>query len=252
MNDVAIIVGSGFAQANLVTTELVDIDTPYGKPSSPLLRLGIGSREILAIARHGLASTIAPHLVNYRANVWALRESGIRRCIGLNIVGGITAQMHPGTLAVPNQIIDYTWGRESSFGSLDDSDGRVVHVDVSEPFSSAICGALERGIVRCGLPSHRGVYAVTQGPRLETAAEIDKLDRDGCDFVGMTAMPEAALAREAGIEYAVLAGIVNYAAGRAPDAMPLHEQMMQTVDRVMRSSAEVLEFALDDLLSADL
>jgi purine nucleoside phosphorylase len=233
---VGLIVGSGFAADDWPECRAATLDTPYGPASSPMLELTLGGRPVLCLARHGIGHLYAPHEVNYRANIWALREHGVTDCIGLNLVGGIAASLTPGELAVPDQLIDYTSGRESSFGSF----GDVVHVELTEPFSPALCHRISAAIVQEGLLAHGGTYGVTQGPRLETRAEIDRLERDGCAMVGMTAMPEAALAREAGLDYAVLAGVVNYAAGRSPHGASLHREMRETVGIVMERSKRVV------------
>jgi purine nucleoside phosphorylase len=242
-----VIAGSGFMRMNLEILERIATETPFGETSSPLLRIRLDQHTAWCIARHGLDHTIAPHEVNYRANVWALRERGVRACIGLNWVGGIVRALGPGQLALPAQIIDYTHGRATTFGG---SDGGVRHIDFSEPFDSSVRGALAIAMHECGLTVHGGIYGVTQGPRLETAAEIDRLERDGCAMVGMTAMPEAALAREAELPYAILAAVVNYAAGRAE--LGLHEQMVAAAERVTRRQHRVLVRFLNHPFAADL
>lgn len=244
-----LIVGSGFADAELPITGEQSVATPYGPPSSPLFRVGLGGREIVALARHGFGHEYAPHEVNYRANIRALRDAGVDRCIGLNIVGGIAEALGPAELAVPDQLIDYTWGRAGSFGG---DGGGVVHVEFAEPFSATLRSALVAAVESLGLTAHAGTYAVSQGPRLETRAEIDRFERDGCAMVGMTAMPEAALAREAGIDYALLAGVVNYAAGRGPAGVSVHAQMHETVGLVMARSRQVIEALVSRAASGDL
>jgi purine nucleoside phosphorylase len=237
MTSVAFIVGSGFGRSTLKLRPLDPVDTPYGLTSSPLHALDLDGIEVVVIARHGLKHQWAPHAVNYRANIWALRELGTTHCLAFNVVGGINADLTPGSFAVPHQLIDYTWGRESSFGR---ADGGVEHIEFTRPFSAPLRGTLEAACEANDIRVQRGVYAVTQGPRLETAAEIDRLERDGCDMVGMTAMPEAALAREAGIEYALLAGVINHAAGRAPGDRSLHAEMTEVLDAIMHTAQAVL------------
>lgn len=239
-----LIVGSGFKAERFSIASSKDESTPYGSPSSPLLSLAIAGRELICIARHGLDGSIAPHAVNYRANVWALAAAGIETCIGLNAVGGIAPALGPGELAVPDQLIDYTWGRESSFGG---PDGGVVHVDVTEPFDAVLRGRIAAAIDACGFRVHVGTYGVTQGPRLETAAEIARLARDGCAMVGMTAMPEAALARERSMRYAICAGVVNFAAGLAPDGAPIHSQLIESIELGMTRMQQVVTRLLEDL-----
>jgi 5'-methylthioinosine phosphorylase len=235
---IGLIVGSGFAASALTYRETAMIESRFGFPTSPVLHTELGGKPVPCIARHGLDHRYAPHEVNYQANVWAMKDSGVDACIGLNIVGGIAPALKPGELAVPEQLVDYTWGRQTSFGR---ALGTLLHVDVTEPFDPVLRGELAAAIEACGHRVHGGVYGVTQGPRLETAAEIDRLARDGCDMVGMTAMPEAALARELGIDYAILAASVNYAAGRAPDATPIHTELEQTISTAMARIMQVLE-----------
>jgi purine nucleoside phosphorylase len=214
-----------------------------------MMRAVSGQTEVSVLARHGVHHEWAPHAVNYRANIWALREMGVTHCIAQNVVGGIHRSLTPGVIAVPSDLIDYTWGRESSF---DPEHGGVTHIEFTHPFSDVVRAALEAACTAEGLPVHRGIYGVTQGPRLETAAEIDRLERDGCAMVGMTAMPEAALAREAGIAYAVLAGVVNHAAGRAPAGESLHAEMLDALDAIMDASVKVLVHSAAALVAHDL
>ena len=197
--------------------------TPYGEPSSAVLTLAIRGERVPCIARHGEEHGLAPHEINYRANLWALEQRGVRVCIGINTVGSIDAALLPGELAVPDQLIDYTHGRVSTFGG--GAGAPVRHIEFGEPFAPVLRGRLAAAAADCGFAVRGGTYGVTQGPRLETAAEIERLARDGCAMVGMTAMPEAALARELGIDYAICAVAVNHAAGRSPDGAPLLPQI---------------------------
>jgi 5'-methylthioinosine phosphorylase len=238
----ALIVGSGFERLGLEVLTRSPTKTPYGEPSSPVLTVRVGAARVACIARHGETHALAPHEVNYRANLWALKQRGVGTCIGLNTVGAIAAGFLPGELAVPDQLIDYTSGRAATYGGAGEP---VVHVDFTEPFAPALRGRIATAIADCGYPVHGGTYGVTQGPRLETAAEIDRLARDGCAMVGMTAMPEAALARELAIDYAVCAIAVNHAAGRAPDGALIEAQMQ----RFMAVGLEKLEAVLDRLFA---
>ena len=211
--DLAIIGGTGlYAFPGLADAECLEPATRWGVPSAPIVTGTLAGRRVAFLARHGESHTIAPHRINYRANLAALHELGARRVVGVNAVGGIRADMGPRVLAVPGQLIDYTSGRAGSFC---DADGEpVLHVDFSQPYSAALRGELLAAAARAGVAVvDGGCYGATQGPRLETIAEIERLRRDGCDLVGMTGMPEAALARELGIEYACLALVANWAAG---------------------------------------
>ncbi len=211
----AIIGGSGLTQlANLAVSNRQVVRTPYGDPSGPLTFGKIGCADVVFIARHGYGHTIPPHLVNYRANLWALaREAKADRIVSVASVGGIRADLTPGTLVVPHQIIDYTWGRDGSF--LAETGGQVIHTDFTHPYDGELRRWILEKAAECGEAVVDGaVYAATQGPRLETAAEINRLERDGADIVGMTGMPEAVLARELDVPYAALCVVANHAAGR--------------------------------------
>lgn len=203
------------------------VDTVYGVPSSPLLRGKLAGREVVFLMRHGPEHHIPPHKINYRANIRALADAGVQQVIAASAVGGIGVAMYIGRLVIPHQIIDYSWGREHSFS---DGSNALQHVDFTEPYDANLCAALLAGARRLGLkPAAQAVHAVTQGPRLETAAEVDRLERDGCDIIGMTGMPEAGLAREAGLAYACCAIVVNAAAGRGADA--IHAQIEKTLQQ---------------------
>lgn len=211
----AIIGGTGLTQLDGLTIKAaLNLDTPYGAPSAPVLRGEYAGREVLFLARHGQPHRIPPHQVNYRANLWALREAGAQAIIAVNAVGGIHSAMGTGHFCVPHQLIDYTSGRAHTFyeGELE----HVTHVDFSHPYDAGLREKLSGALAaeRCAFSSH-GVYGCTQGPRLETVAEIARMERDGCDIVGMTGMPEAALARELALPYACLALVVNPAAGKS-------------------------------------
>ena len=209
----AIIGGSSlYALPAMQITQQVEVATPYGAPSGALVHGRLGQRELVFLARHGEGHRLPPHMINYRANVWALREQGATAIIAVATVGGIGAAFVPGTLALPDQIIDYTWGRASTY--CDGVDGVVKHIDFTQPYDAQLRARLLRAARELREPVHDGgCYATTQGPRLETAAEIRRLARDGADMVGMTGMPEAALARELGLPYAALTLTVNAAAG---------------------------------------
>jgi purine nucleoside phosphorylase len=243
MSDLALIVGSGFAHLKLAFVARSPTKTPYGPPSGPILTVAFGAHRVLCCPRHGETHALAPHEINYRANLWALHAHGARRCIALNVVGAIAPQFLPGDLAVPEQLIDYTWGRAATFGG----DGNVVHIDFTQPFDAVLAGQLATAIAACGYSVRRGVYGVTQGPRLETAAEIDRLERDGCAMVGMTALPEAALARELYLDYAMCAVAVNYAAGRSPDGATILSQIELNLALGMQRANEVLQRLIPNL-----
>ncbi|MFT4873268.1 S-methyl-5'-thioinosine phosphorylase [Congregibacter sp.] len=189
------------------------VDTPYGQPSMAIEEGVFAGRKLFFLHRHGGgAQPIPPHLVNYRANIWALRELGVERIFAANAVGGVNSQMIPGKLVIPHQLIDYTWGREHSFD--DGSRGELLHVDFTRPYDETLRSEILSAAVAADVPHLDGaVLGVVQGPRLETAAEITRFAQDGCDLIGMTGMPEAALARELHIPYAAVCMVVNAAAG---------------------------------------
>ena len=238
MTPLALIVGSGFERLGFEVLTRSPTKTPYGEPSSGVLTLGVGGARVPCIARHGEEHHLAPHEINYRANLWALAQHGVRACVGINTVGAIDAALSPSELAVPDQLIDYTHGRLSTYGGAGEP---VRHIEFGEPFSPSLRGRVAAAAADCGFAVRAGTYGVTQGPRLETAAEIERLARDGCAMVGMTAMPEAALARELDIDYAICAVAVNYAAGRAPDGAPILAQIEQFSSLGLRKVRAVIE-----------
>lgn len=221
-----VIGGTGTAQL-FGAGEVLELEPGrWGSVSAPLQRYRFGPAEVLFLARHGTPAgpTIPPHRINYRANLWAFRELGVEQVLGINAVGGITPAATPGRLVIPDQLIDYTWGREQTYTGNDVFP--LQHVDFTLPFSQSLRDRLLAAAKASALDLvPTGTYAATQGPRLETAAEIDRLERDGCDVVGMTAMPEAGLARELNIAYAICCVVVNRAAGRNPGGESIHAEI---------------------------
>ncbi|MDR2209634.1 MAG: S-methyl-5'-thioinosine phosphorylase [Azoarcus sp.] len=225
----AIIGGSGLTQ--LSTLEVLRREvarTPYGEPSGALTFGRLAGREVVFLARHGYGHTIPPHRVNYRANIWALKNAGADSIVSVASVGGIRRDCVPGALVVPDQILDYTWGRAHTFS--DRIDTLVRHIDFTIPYDEGVRCRIFRAAREAGVEMIDGaVYAATQGPRLETAAEIDRFERDGADLVGMTGMPEAALARELELPYAAINVVSNYAAGRETSAQNVHFECIEQV-----------------------
>jgi 5'-deoxy-5'-methylthioadenosine phosphorylase len=237
-----IIGGTGLAQlANLEITHRKVARTPYGEPSGALTFGRMCDQEVIFLARHGYGHTIPPHEVNYRANMWALKDHGVDRVVSVATVGGIHPEMIPGTLVIPDQIIDYTHGRAATY--FVESDKTVTHIDFTFPYCDAMRAALLQAAVDAGISLRDGgVYGAVQGPRLETAAEINRMERDGADMVGMTGMPEAYLARELGICYATVGAVVNYAAGRGLSADGIQMEEIQSVlGEVMLQVRHLLE-----------
>lgn len=237
---IGIIGGTGLNQLQGVTiTEQRWVDTPFGEPSSILTFGEISGQKIVFLARHGNPHKIAPHLINYRANISALQQAGVKQIIAVNAVGGIHSELAPTVLAFPDQIIDYTHSRAATI-----FDGchieTVEHVDFSYPYTPNLRDQLVSAakLVNAKFLGN-GTYAATQGPRLETAAEIKRLKQDGCDMVGMTGMPEAIIARELGLEYACIALSVNWAAGLTNETITM-EEIHQTVEKGMTQVFEVL------------
>lgn len=238
-----IIGGSGLTRLDATWVEREqDVITPYGAPSAALSFGRLGGMPLVFLPRHGKAHTIPPHRVNYRANLWALRQAGVTRVVGVAAVGGIGAGMAPGRLAVPDQVIDYTWGREHTLFETDPAG--VTHVDFTEPYCQTLRQDLLQAGARVGIALHDGgTYGATQGPRLESAAEIERLERDGCDMVGMTGMPETSLAREFGLCYASLALSVNWAAGKAAGPITMTEIEQYLKDGMLRAMAVLAALA---------
>ncbi len=234
-----VIGGSGLSQLpGLNIIEKIQLDTPFGAPSAPIVKGELNGQTIMFLPRHGEHHTIPPHLINYRANLWALHHLGVREILAVAAVGGISDVMLPGVLALPDQIIDYTWGRASSLFSEDFSADK--HIDFTYPYDAG----LRRKIIDAAanidlLILDGGTYAVTQGPRLETAAEVRRLANDGADMVGMTAMPEAAIARELDLAYASIAVVANKAAGLDEKTLTM-DDILQTIAVAMDSVKQLI------------
>jgi 5'-deoxy-5'-methylthioadenosine phosphorylase len=231
MKRIAIIGGTGLTELTGFELEAsLPISTPFGKPSSELLVGDYQGKHIVFLNRHGKHHTIAPHKINYRANIWALKELGVEHIIATAAVGGISENMAPGVLCVPDQIIDYSHSREQSFFS--DNFTAEKHIDFSYPYTESLRQSIIEAAEQCQIDIiNQGTYGVAQGPRLETAAEIKRLAQDGCSIVGMTAMPEAALARELNLDYASCAVSVNWAAGLTGGVIS-----MQDIERSLTES----------------
>lgn len=243
MTEIAIIGGSGLTRLEaLKVVRQREVSTPFGEPSAPMTFGLFDGHEVVFLPRHGAAHTIPPHKVNYRANLWALKQIGIEVIIGIAAVGGIRSDMTPGSIAIPDQVIDYTHGRNSTY--FDNDQAQVTHIDFTEPY----CEALRREILSSAESAGidiigNGTYGATQGPRLETSMEINRMEKDGCDIVGMTGMPEAALAREQDICYACCAVIANRAAGRGDGPITMEEiekNLLEGMDRVRIILSNVL------------
>lgn len=221
--ELAIIGGTGLTSLKtLEITRREVVHTPYGEPSGPLTRGVLGGKEVIFLARHGYGHTIPPHKVNYRANLWALKQIGVKKVVAVAAVGGIRTDMAPGSIVIPDQIVDYTWSRYHTYFENDLT--HVMHIDFTEPYCEELRAILLKACHNAGLPViENGTYGATQGPRLETTAEINRLERDGCHMVGMTGMPEAALAREAELCYAACAVVANWAAGRGDGGISMEE-----------------------------
>ncbi|MDD9984057.1 MAG: S-methyl-5'-thioinosine phosphorylase [Gammaproteobacteria bacterium] len=242
MNDLAVIGGSGLMELEgLEIVRRETVDTPWGPPSAPLSHGRLEGIAIMFLARHGVPHAIPPHRVNYRANIWALHHAGARRIIAVAAVGGIRSGFDSGVIVVPDQIVDYTWGRAHTF--FEDDLDHVVHVDFTSPYCERLRAGLLDAARRAGVDAaDGGTYATTQGPRLESAAEIDRLERDGCDIVGMTGMPEATLARELGMRYAHCAVVSNRAAGRSAEALTMDMIRANLESGVARAQRLLAEF----------
>ena len=248
MQLVAIIGGSGLTNLkNLEITRREVMRTPFGEPSAPLVFGQLGGQQTVFLARHGHGHTIPPHEVNYRANIWALKEAGANQVIAINAVGAITNSMVPASLVLPDQIIDYTYGRAHTFFGNDQKS--VTHVDFTFPYCEELRQSLIAAARKAKLPlAAQGTYAATQGPRFESIAEIRRLERDGGDIVGMTGMPETSLARELGLCYACIAVVANPAAGKVAGVISLKE-IERTLETGMDKVRSLLEQTLPMLMA---
>jgi len=239
MKKIAVIGGTGLDQLKgLSYLQECSLDTPYGVPSRPIQTGVLAGHTLFFLQRHGAPLAIPPHRINYRANMWALHSLGVTDVIAVNAVGGITPRMHAGALVIPDQIIDYTWGREHSID--DGSTGSLLHVDFTEPYDAILRTALAVAAAAEGIDHRReATHGVTQGPRLESAAEIRRMEQDGCHIVGMTGMPEAALARELGMKYAAVCMVVNAAAGKGDGPITM-DTIRETLEREAALVARLL------------
>jgi 5'-methylthioinosine phosphorylase len=250
--ELAVIGGTGLYQlAALEDEQVLEGETIYGRPSAPVHVGRIAGRQVAFLARHGEGHSLPPHQVNYRANLRRLADLGVRQVLAINAVGGITERFGPRVIALPDQIIDYTWGR---IGTICEEPGTpVVHIDFTEPYSERLRQRVLRAAATAGVAViDGGCHGVTQGPRLETRAEVARLRRDGCDLVGMTSMPEAALAREMDLDYACLALVANWAAGctDAGATGPAEEITMAEVVANVEAATAALPRLLQALLTA--
>jgi 5'-methylthioinosine phosphorylase len=243
MKPLAIIGGTGVTELEgLEVLREHSISTPYGQPSRAIQEGRIGAALVYFLQRHGSPNAIPPHKINYRANLWALNSLGVDGIVAINAVGGIAEAMTPGLLLIPDQVVDYTWGREHTFDV--GQEGSLLHIDFTEPYERGLRGALLDAAAAARIPhAPSGVHGITQGPRLETAAEVRRMSRDGCDVVGMTGMPEAALARELGLPYATICMVVNLAAGLGD--VPLTTAIMH---EILEAEAGVVRKLLRELL----
>lgn len=230
-------------------TETLDIDTPYGLPSAPVRIIETEPLRLLFLPRHGSPHRFPPHLVNYRANLWALKEAGAGQVLAVSAVGGINDAYGPGTLAAPDQLIDYSWGREHSYS--DSEHVPLVHVDFTNPYEGPLRRALLQSADRIGLELvDGGCIGVFQGPRLESAAEVEKARRDGCDMAGMTSLPEAGLARELGLDYAGIAVVSNWGAGVSDDLIS-EDDIAETLREPMSRVRALLKALVQTLSNSD-
>lgn len=246
MAELAIIGGTGLTTLkNLEIKKREVMRTPYGEPSGPLVHGQLCNKDVVFLPRHGQGHTIPPHMVNFRANIWALKETGVDSVIAVAAVGGIEAGLKPTMLAFPDQIIDYTWSRKHTY--FENNLSEVTHIDFTRPYSESLRQLMIEAARELKLEfADHGTYGATQGPRLETAAEIDRLENDGCTIVGMTGMPEAALARELSLPYACCAVIANRAAGRGEGVISL-EEITANLSEGMEAVRRLLETAIPKL-----
>ncbi len=238
MTTLAIIGGTGLTQlSELTIIKREQLSTPYGSPSAEFVTGELNNTQVIFLARHGNPHSIAPHNINYRANIWGLKQLGVEQIIAVAAVGGITGDMAPAHIAIPDQIIDYSYGRKHTFFDEDE----LTHIDFTYPYSQKLRSRLISAAADANIKiSPLGTYGCTQGPRLETAAEIRRMEQDGCDLVGMTGMPEAALAKELAIDYAAINVIANWAAGKSEGEITMAE-IERHLHKGMANVAELLK-----------
>lgn len=240
----AVLGGTGLTSlSRLELLQQMEMDTPFGDTSSEVTIGRISGNRVAFLARHGKAHSIPPHKVNYRANVWAMKTLGVKNMIAINAVGGISENMIPGSLVIPDQIIDYTTSRKNTF--FESELKHVTHIDFSYPYDAALMQTIKQAAQDLGISLIEGAtYAATEGPRLETAAEIQRLKRDGCDIVGMTGMPEAALARELDINYASICVNANWAAGLSDELIS-----MEAIEKNLQGGMEKIHILLSAIFA---
>lgn len=240
MTQLAIIGGTSLTQlSDLIIIKRDKLATPYGSPSADFITGELNQKEVIFLARHGCPHTISPHQINYRANIWGLKQLGVEQIVAVAAVGGITEEMVPAHIAIPDQIIDYSHGRKHTF--FEDENYPVTHIDFTYPYNQKLRSALISAAAIANINiSPIGTYGCTQGPRLETAAEIKRMEKDGCDVVGMTGMPEAALAKELGMDYAAISVVANWAAGKTAGEITMAE-IEQHLHVGMANTAQLLK-----------
>lgn len=240
----AVIGGTGLSDPEILGPHAImhSISTPYADKAVEIYISSRSGVQVPFLPRHGVGHKCPPHAINYRANLWALKEAGVKTIVAVNAVGGIHSALAPGGIAVPEQIIDYTWGRKHSF--CDGESDALLHIDFTHPFDARLRADIVAGALEKDVPIWpHGVYACTQGPRLESAAEVQRIKRDGGDMIGMTGMPEAALARELGIAYASIAVSVNWAAGLSNEEITL-----ASIGRVLDTSIQKVLLLIDSVV----
>jgi len=244
MTKLAIIGGIGLTQlGDLILIKRDKLTTPYGAPSADFITGELNQKEVIFLARHGNPHTIAPHKINYRANIWGLKHLGVEQIIAVAAVGGITEAMLPAHIAIPDQIIDYSHSRLHTF--FEDENYPVTHIDFSYPYSQKLRSILIAAAAKANINiTPIGTYGCTQGPRLETAAEIKRMEKEGCDLVGMTGMPEAALAKELDMDYAAISVIANWAAGKTAGEITMAE-IEQNLHIGMDNMAQLLKVFIE-------
>ena len=243
MKTLGIIGGTGMDQWG-EPEKVFDVETPYGAPSSPLQQFSSGNARIIFLARHGLDHNIPPHAVNFRANCWAMKEMGVDHLLGVNAVGAIRSGIKESDIVLPDQIIDYTWGREHTIS--DSGDVPLIHADFEFPYDSELRKMLVAAAASSGVQIHDGgCHGVAQGPRFESAAEVVRMQRDGCDVVGMTAMPEVGIAREMGLDFAGLCVISNIASGLSDEPVN-HQDILVVLQTAMDNARTLIRAVLEN------
>ena len=239
--EIGIFGGTGIYDSDLLESpQEIDIDTPYGKPSDTITVGMFNGRKIAFLPRHGKKHTIPPHMINFKANIWAFKELGITRIIAPSAVGSLKEEVKPGHFALPTQFLDFTKSRDGSFSE----DGRVIHISVADPFCPELQSSILQVTENQDMKIHKEcTYVCIEGPRFSTKAESKFYRTTGAEIIGMTLVPECQLAREAQICYASISTVTDYDvwAEKPVTAKEVMETLSKNVERTKKVLTELID-----------